>query len=168
MRVRKLRKEDAPLMLEWMHDDSVVHDLKADFASMTLEDCERFIEESEAADANLHLAVADECDQYMGTVSLKHINHQHKTAEFAITVRSCAMGKGYSQYAMEEILKIGLRQLGLRAIFWCVSMKNTRALRFYDKNQYQRIKQVPEHMYSNYSDEERQHYIWYRVCDDMD
>ena len=31
MRLRMLEKKDAPLMLEWMHDISVVGDLKADF-----------------------------------------------------------------------------------------------------------------------------------------
>ena len=36
MRLRKLQLKDAPLMLEWMHDESVVHDLHTDFASKSI------------------------------------------------------------------------------------------------------------------------------------
>ena len=36
MRLRQLRMEDAPLMLEWMHDYDVVSKLKTDFMSKTL------------------------------------------------------------------------------------------------------------------------------------
>ena len=57
-------------------------------------------------DTDLHLAVANDNDAYMGTVSLKHIHDG--TAEFAITVRACAMGKGYSQFGMVSILEIGI------------------------------------------------------------
>ena len=43
MRLRKLELKDAPLMLEWMHDETVVKDMQADFSSKTLEDCNHFI-----------------------------------------------------------------------------------------------------------------------------
>ncbi len=40
---------------------------------------------------DLHLAIVDDNDIYMGTVSLKHITNQ--SAERAIILRSCALGK---------------------------------------------------------------------------
>ena len=43
MKLRKLEEKDAPLMLEWMHDDSVVHNLATDFSKKTLDDCKKFI-----------------------------------------------------------------------------------------------------------------------------
>ena len=48
----------------------------------------------------LHLAIASDSDEYMGMVSLKHI--EDGLAEFAITVRTEAMGKGYSWFGMES------------------------------------------------------------------
>ena len=42
MRLRKLEIKDAPAMLEWMQDRSVVADMNTDFSSKTLEDCALF------------------------------------------------------------------------------------------------------------------------------
>ena len=106
MRLRKLELKDAPLMLEWMHDETVVKDMQADCSSKTLEDCNHFILSSKDTRKNLHLAIVDENDEYMGTVSLKNI--EEDKAEFAITVRKNAMGKGYSRFGMREIIRIGL------------------------------------------------------------
>lgn len=137
MNLRKLELKDAPLMLEWMHDPDVVQNMQADFAHKTLSDCENFIRVSHTDDKNLHLAVVDDNNTYMGTVSLKNI--ENDAAEFGITVRKNAMGKGFSKYAMSEIIRIGLEELNLKSIYWCVSPENKRAVKFYDKNGYMRI-----------------------------
>ena len=105
MRLRTLEEKDAPLMLEWMHDTDVVKDLRADFASKTLDDCIDFIQAAHYSNENLHLAIVGDDDEYMGTVSLKHI--MERRAEFGITVRSCAMGKGFSKYGMQSIIEKG-------------------------------------------------------------
>ena len=65
---------------------------------------------------SIHLAVADDSDTYMGTVSLKHIDKVAGNCEFAITVRKCAMGEGYSSYAMKEIIRIPIEELNLKQI----------------------------------------------------
>ena len=161
MYLRKLETKDAPLMLEWMHDKSVVCHLGANFAEKTLEDCLGFIQTRRQDQENLHLAVADEDDTYMGTVSLKHIDPVAGTAEFAITVRACAMGKGFSRFGMDSILKKGVQELGLKKIYWCVSPKNERAVRFYDKNGYRHTAQVPEAISTAYPP--GMALIWY-VC----
>lgn len=99
MKLRKLEMKDAPLMLEWMHDKSVVKDLRTEFTNKTLSDCVDFIKRSLNDTNNVHLAIVDDADEYMGTVSLKNI--EDYKAEFGITVRACAMGKGFSHYAMQ-------------------------------------------------------------------
>ena len=134
MLLRPLKEKDAPLMLAWMHDESVVRDLSANFAEKTIDDCLRFIRASEDASESLHLAIASDQDEYMGTVSLKHIDRSAKNAEFTITVRKEAMGHGYSWFGMESIIKKGFDELGLDCVYWCVSRKNARAVRFYDKH----------------------------------
>ena len=73
---------------------------------------------------------------YMGTVSLKHINNVN--AEFAISIRRTAMGKGYARYAMMSILKMAGNDYGLNYVYWCVNPDNKRAIRFYEKNGYAR------------------------------
>lgn len=160
MNLRKLKAEDASLMLEWMHDDFVVHDLRTNFAVKTLEDCISFIKMAQVTKENLHLAIVDGNDTYMGTVSLKHITKS--SAEFGITVRKCAMGKGFSRYAMQQIIDKGFKQLGIQSIYWCVSPENQRAVRFYDKNKYGRCL-APVEAQDFYAPEEITHYIWYSV-----
>ena len=160
MNLRKLKTEDAPFMLEWMHDDSVVHDLRTNFAAKTLEDCISFIKMAQDTKENLHLAIVDENDTYMGTVSLKHITKT--SAEFGITVRKCAMGKGFSKFAMQNIIETGFKQLGLQKIYWCVAPENHRAVRFYDKNKFDRCL-APAEAQHFYSAGEINHYLWYEV-----
>lgn len=124
-------------MLEWMHDESVTKFMQTDFQAKTEDDCINFISESWEDNENLHMAIVDDDDVYQGTVSLKHVTDS--SAEFAITIRASAMGKGISSAAMEQMIEIGFTRLHLSEIYWCVSPENARAVRFYDKNGYQRI-----------------------------
>lgn len=161
MRLRKLEMKDAPHMLEWMHDESVVFHMGTNFAEKKLEDCENFIEYSKSNTNDVHYAIVNELDEYMGTVSLKHVDNQLKMAEFAITVRKCAMGKGYSQYGMKEIIRIAKEEFGLLEVIWCVSKYNERAVRFYDKSGYRRITEVPETYLNLYEEDVRENFYWY-------
>lgn len=163
MKVRKLEEKDAPFMLEWMHDEEVVKYMSANFAKKTIDDCKKFITSSYDTNNDLNLAIVNETDEYMGTVSLKHINLLEKTAEFAITIRNIAMGKGYSSYGMKEIIRIGLEEFGLRKIYWCVQATNVRAVKFYDKNGYKKTKDIPEHILKEYTKEQLEQFVWYVV-----
>ena len=159
MKLRKLEQKDAELMLEWMHDKSVVEHLGTNFAAKTITDCQNFIKASQNDEKNLNLAVVNDNDEYMGTVSLKHIDKQNGTAEFAITVRAAAMGKGFSKYGMQKILEKGIEEVGLKKIYWCVSVDNLRAVRFYDKCGYIRSEEVPEHIKEPYK--QTANLLWY-------
>ena len=48
-------------------------------------------------------------------------------------------GKGYSRFGMRENIKTGLEDMNLSSIYWYVDKNNQRAIKFYDKNGYQRI-----------------------------
>ncbi len=147
MRLRNLKIKDAPLMLQWMHDPSVVGNLRGNFAEKSIEDCERFIGES-VSETNIHLAVVSDEDEYMGTVSLKNIENGY--AEFAITVRAQAMRRGYSWYAMREIIRQAFEIYGLSEVYWCVSRANERAVKFYDKHGFPETKDVPQGISKRY------------------
>lgn len=157
MKLRKLQARDASFMLEWMHDNNVVQYLRGDFPSKSLDDCIRFITEAHKETENIHLAIVNDQDDYMGTVSLKNIHKS--TAELAIVSRTCAMGKGYATFAMKEILEYGYKEKGITAIYWCVDPRNQRAIRFYEKQRYKRS-DAPEQAFG-YNKEEMQKYIWY-------
>ena len=189
MRLRKLQQKDAPFMLEWMHDETVVKNMQTDFFVKTIEDCKAFIAASHEAGAvlaqivgtdcegripcgltggkinDLHLAIAEDNDEYMGTISLKHI--MNGTAEFAITVRKCAMGKGYSRAGMDDMLQLGFDTLKLKRIYWCVSPENIRAIRLYDENGYKRFNLTEDKLMNVISSEryglaQINTYIWYK------
>lgn len=159
MRLRNLQLKDAEYMLEWMHDPTVVMKLRTNFNRMTIEDCESFIRTAQVDTKNLHMAIVDENDEYMGTVSLKNIYGEQ--AEFAITVRKLAMGKGYAQFGMKEILRKGLEELDLNLIYWCVDPENTRARRFYYKSRYQEVTADTLENVGGYTEQQKKSYIWY-------
>lgn len=160
MDLRQLEIDDATMMLEWMHDEEIVRNLQADFLSKNLQDCESFIENCDKYSDSIHLAIADDSNEYMGTVSLKNIDKDNKSAEFAIVLRRKAIGKGYSQYAMKNIIKKGFEELGLNKIYWCVSKKNKRAISFYDKNGYKKT-DSSELDIKGYEKEKIKEYLWY-------
>ena len=147
MYLRELKTEDAPLMLKWMHDESVVGKLRGNFAEKTLDDCNKFIDSS-ISNKNIHLAIASDTDEYMGTVSLKNI--EDGSAEFAITVRAEAMGRGYSWFGMEAIIEKAFKELNLDCVYWCVSKENERAVRFYDKHNFHEFVDVPDKILERY------------------
>lgn len=151
MRLRNLESKDASLMLEWMHDDDVTHDLRTNFSALTIEHCHKFIQESQDKSKNAHYAIVSDEDEYMGTVSLKNINTDTLCAEFAITVRRAAMGRGYSWFGTIEIMRIGFEEFHLESIYWCVSRDNTRAVRFYDKHHFHEALDIPSNVLREYS-----------------
>ena len=163
MELRKLADKDALFMLEWMHDVEVIKYMRTDFLDKSLEDCKKFIAAAQDSSHSLHLAIVDKNDDYLGTVSLKNIING--CAEFGIVVRRCAMGKGYSRQAMERIISEGFTKHGLRLIYWCVNPENARAIRFYEKNGYERCDVVSSAC--GYSIEEMEHFAWFCVTRDI-
>lgn len=163
--LRGLEQKDAPYMLEWMHDASVVEFMQADFANKTLNDCEAFIQYSQSNNDDVHLAIVNESDEYMGTVSLKHINPDRQVAEFAITIRKCAMGTGVASTAMKDIISLGKDKYHLKHIYWCVSKENARAIRFYRKNGYQEIdiQKYDDIIRKQYTKDQLNRMIWFEI-----
>ena len=160
MRLRNLEVKDAPLMLEWMHDPAVIKYLNANFTDKTLDDAVSFINKSISAE-NVHLAVVSDADEYMGTVSLKHIDQENHSAEFAISMRSISMGRGYAWFGIQAIIEKGFEEYGLESIYWCVGRDNTRAVRFYDKHNFHEAVDVLPSVLARYKD--GRDYKWYSV-----
>lgn len=148
MLLRQLQLKDAPLMLEWMHDKKVTENLRKDFSSYTIPDVESFIRYSWEDKENTHLAIVSDDDEYMGTISLKHI--ENGSAELSIAVRSEAMGREYAWFGMKRILEKAFTEYGLENVYWCVSRKNTRAVHFYDKHYFHEALDIPQPVLDRY------------------
>ena len=164
MDIRPLCEKDAPYMLEWMHDADLTKDLKKDFASTTLEDAKKFISyASQSLPSDLHMAIVNDEDEYMERERLDAaIDSLRRRFGNKCVVRRCATGKGFSAFGMKRILEYGVDELGLNNIFWCVDPVNARAVRFYDKNGYERVASDSLNLDGlGYEEDEISRYVWY-------
>lgn len=136
MKLRELKLTDAIGMLEWMHDPEIQKCFRFNTQGKTLLDVEKFIQTSVATPINgrsVHLAIADDMDEYLGTISLKDVDMVSKNAEYAIILRKCAQGKGIGAMATKKILGIAFDDFGLEKVYLNVLADNEPAIRLYEK-----------------------------------
>lgn len=162
MRLRKHEIKDIPLMMEWMTDRELVPAFDAELTAKGIDDAKRFVKmRQEWIDARYYAIVSDE-DDYMGTVSLRHIDMEGGTAEFAIIVRRFAMGKGYAMHGMIDVLDVAFNELGLSSVYWCVSPENSRAIRFFCKHGFNMLDEdIPSEIRKRYGEEKSM--VWFAV-----
>ena len=132
IRLRRLEKKDIPGMLEWMHDPEINRWFRFDAASMTEERVRQFIAGS-FTETNRHYAIADEGDQYLGTISLEDIDRENAHALYAVSLRSEAQGHDIALTATKLLLEIAFRELELERVYLNVLSDNKRAKYFYEK-----------------------------------
>jgi diamine N-acetyltransferase len=132
IKLRKLQQKDAPFMLEWMHDGSITCNFQHDFVHATIETVHQFIENS-YTDTDQNFAVVDENDEYLGTISLKHISHSNDKAEYAIVLRKKVHGTGAAVSATKELLRYAFEDLCLHKVYLSVIEENLRAQKMYEK-----------------------------------
>ena len=132
--LRPLKEKDAERMLEWMRDPDITRYLQIGGEGTTHESVLQFIESAADESENFHRAIVNENDEYLGTVSLKHIDLIKREAEYAISMHPSALGTGASAEGTRLILELAFRQLGLNRVYLYVQEENKRAVRFYEKN----------------------------------
>lgn len=133
MKLRKLEKKDAELMLEWMQDIEISKNFQFDTKAMNLDKVKSFIEKSKIESENIHLAIVESDDEYLGTISLKNIDYKNNNAEYAISLRKRAIGKNVAFLATKLILEYAFDELKLEKVYLNVYSKNMRAIKFYEK-----------------------------------
>lgn len=130
--LRYLEAKDAPFMYEWMSDPEMTQNFRFDVSDLSLDSVHTFIEESQDRNNNVHFAIVDcERDEYLGTISLKNIDYSSQNAEYAISLRKKACGKGYGREATVLLLEYAFFTLGLERIYLNVLSDNKRAVNFY-------------------------------------
>lgn len=137
--LRELKETDAPLMLEWMHDSDIQKGFKKDMLGASLEDAREFCVNSKVPDElstgiSLHFAIVDESDEYLGTISLKDIDLENKTAEYAITTRKKAHGKGIAYNATGLLLRKAFCEYKLHRVYLNVYANNEAAIKLYERS----------------------------------
>lgn len=134
--LRKLCENDIEGMLEWMHDEDITKNFRFDAKKMNRQKCIDFVKNS-FNDQERHYCITDDSDSYLGTISLKNIDLENKTAEYAIVLRKKAIGTGIARKATEELLGIAFNELNIEKVYLNVLEDNVRARRFYSKMGFQ-------------------------------
>ncbi len=139
VKLRNLTENDAQNMLEWMNDSRISDAFQESMSHRTIDDAIEFIHKYQDIDVSgdncetIHLAIADEDDEYLGTISLKKIDYRNKNAEYAIVTRYKVHGTGAAAEATKAILKMAFEQLKLERVYLTVLQNNVRAKNFYEK-----------------------------------
>ncbi len=137
--LRELKEKDAPLMLEWMHDPDIQRGFKKKMLDAGFEDAIKFCQRAKLKEKpeegdDLHFAVTDETDEYLGTVSLKDISLENKSAEYAIALRKKAQGKGIGKAVTNEVLRKAFMEYDLHRVYLNVLSDNESAIRLYERS----------------------------------
>lgn len=137
MKLRKLQEEDIKGMLEWMTDSDIQKSFR--FSSDCIDEKKvlQFIKSAETTPMegkSIHYAIADEeSNEYLGTISLKEVSISNKNAEYAISLRKNAQGRGIGAQATKEILKLAFEEFALEKVYLNVFSDNIRAIKLYEK-----------------------------------
>ena len=136
MRLRKLEERDAEGMLEWMKDPEINKNFRFSTDNKNLQDVLKFIREAKTMPIegkSIHYAIVGENDEYLGTISLKNINMVDKNAEYAISLRTKAQGKGTATQATKLLLKKAFELFNLERVYLNVLTDNVKAIKLYEK-----------------------------------
>ena len=167
--LRELQTKDAEFMLEWMHDPIIQKSFRKDMLGMTLNDAIKFCEESKIPNTikegdSVHYAIVDgDDDEYLGTISLKDISLINKNAEYAISTRKKAHGRGIAKCATGILLKKAFREFNLHRIFLNVLSTNNAAIHLYEHSGFRFEAEFREHMYR---DNTYVSLLWYAMLEE--
>lgn len=135
MRLRQLQEKDADGMLEWMQDAEIQRNFRFRTDNKTKEDVLEFIQKAKTEPVegeSIHYAIADDNDEYLGTISLKDVDLTARNAEYAISLRRKAQGLGIGRKATEKLLKRAFCEFGFERVYLNVLADNHRAIRLYE------------------------------------
>jgi len=131
--LRPLCLDDADRMLEWMRDPDITKYLQIGGPNTSKKSVEAFIRNSADECTNLHRAIVNQDGEYMGTISLKHIDEDKGEAEYAISMHKSALGSGAAAQASKLLMEVAFGQIGLKRVYLNVLSVNQRAVKFYEK-----------------------------------
>lgn len=152
--LREIREEDAEDMLDWMHDPEGQKGFRKNLLGVTLEEAREFCRNAKLTEEpeqgqSIHLAVAGDGDEYLGTISLKEVNLEYHSAELAIALRKKARGQGIAAEAVELLLKKAFGEMKLHRVYLTVLADNITAIRLYEKCGFIFEGELRDHLFLN-------------------
>ena len=135
--LREFRREDVPVIHEWVNDTEIVRFLSWSIFPQTLKETERFVEaQLEGTDplTRAFVIALREGDRCIGTLGCHNIDWRSRVAEMGIVIgRRELLGKGHGTEATRLFLRFCFRELNLHRVFLRVFDFNERAIRSYLK-----------------------------------
>lgn len=119
-----------------MEDAEIQKNFRFKSEDVKKEDALRFIEVAETEPIegkDIHYAIADEHDEYLGTISLKDVDLVARKAEFAISLRRKAQGIGVGTAATKMLLEMAFNKFELERVYLNVLSDNEKAIHLYEK-----------------------------------
>ncbi len=152
--LRELKASDVPFMLEWMRDPEIQKGFIKDMSSITYDQALQFCVDSAIPSelyngCSLNFAIANDSDEYLGTISLKRIDLKNQNAEYAISTRQKAHNKPVAIQATSIILQKAFYELKLHRVYLFVLNDNIRAIRFYEKCGFQYEGKMRDHLFKD-------------------
>lgn len=105
---------------------------------------ESFVELEQLYSKHIHdqserrFIVEDSGGEPVGLVELVEIDHLHRRAEFLIMIAPERQGRGYARAATRLAISYAFRVLNLYKLYLLVDVDNTRAIRIYEGQGFQR------------------------------
>lgn len=136
IRLRPLRRADAPLLYEWITHREVVI-LNAPFHPVSEVDHEAWVESMLTRRTDLVIFVIEETEsnKAIGTCQLLNIHWRQRSAELQIRIGDESFrSKGHGTEAVKLLCRFGFADLNLHRIYLHVFETNSRAIRAYEKS----------------------------------
>lgn len=166
MKIRKYSLDDVHEMYELFKDKEVTRYLYDNYDYYSMENTKTFIS-NENNNQEIHRAIVNDEDKYVGTVSLRYIDLEEGTAELTIVVKKDYHSKGYAWFAICEILNLAFKELNVRGVYWRIDANNKRAIRFFEKHGFNKLDaDIPHKIKERHIKEKNS--IWFAVLNGDD
>lgn len=136
---RPYRENDWQAVYAWVKDPAIKDNFRFTQRDLSEEDMQKFVQSQVDNDGKSDVSLVlydlnDPEQNYIGSVSLKHIDEQDKNAELAIVIsKEEYRGKGYGQEALYLACEYGFRERGLHKVYLTCVAHNTSAIKSYEK-----------------------------------
>ncbi len=136
--LRSPAQEDSENYFKWINDRELVL-LNGNYKPVLKKDHEQWFMRTMLNDENKTFSIiANKDNKLIGTCSLRNINPAHKNAELQIRIGDRNYhGRGYGSEAVSKLVDFGFHQLHLKRIYLHVFCHNVRAIKAYQKTNFQ-------------------------------
>lgn len=148
--LREPRDEDLPCLVEWRNDVPLQTQLLAIPRPNSPSRVRDWLAKRSDDPQAVFFIIADrETDTAQGYIQAVRLDFTHGTGELGICLQADAQGKGYASEAVQLLESYLVDRFRIRKLTLQVLAKNLRALRFYEKQGYQRVGTLKEQFYAD-------------------